>query len=69
MKKLIIVSLLLTLSGCKYGSQFEAMEACKKNWNGKTEVGVQYCQIDEATNKVLGIRWNSEKKVIKRFKY
>ena len=70
MKRLLFPLSLLLLSGCKYGSQFEAMEACIKKWDGVTDKGSQYCQTEEASNKVLGLRWNEgETKVIKRFKY
>ncbi len=70
MKRLLLPLLLLLLSGCKYGSQFEAIEACMKKWEGLTDKGSQTCQTEKATNQVLGVRLNEgETKVIKRFKY
>ena len=69
MNRLILPPLLL-LSGSKYGSQFEAIEACMKKWEGTTDKGSQTCQIEKATNQVLGVRLNEgDTKVIKRFKY
>ena len=70
MKRLLLPLVLLLLSGCRYGSQFEAIEACMKKWEGLTDKGSQYCQKEKATNQVLGVRLNEgETKVIKRFKY
>ena len=71
MKRLLLPLVLLLISGCKYGSQYEAMQACKESW-AKETWHTQYCQEDNASRKVLGMRLNMDtykRKVKKRFAY
>ena len=71
MKRLLLPLLLLLISGCKYGSQYEAMQACKENW-AKETWHTQYCQDDNGSRKVLGMRLNMDtykQEVKKRFAY
>ena len=73
MNRLILPLLLLFLSSCKYGSEFEAKKACEK-WSNKGNQIKRYhfCQNDASTKKILGLyteQYIPLGKVKKRFNY
>tara|TARA_B100001027_G_C16111368_1_gene260636 strand:- start:394 stop:624 length:231 start_codon:yes stop_codon:yes gene_type:complete len=76
MKRLLLPLLLLLLSGCKYGSEFEANDACYK-WRVKQYEKKEYsknfsieCMIERSTRKILGlVKENDTYSVPKRFAY
>ena len=67
MKRLLLAPLvLLFLSGCGYGSQKEAMDACKREWE---QIGIypkthkdyfRRCDDEPSSRKVLGLYWKSQ---------
>tara|TARA_Y200000002_G_C22446805_1_gene564591 strand:- start:97 stop:327 length:231 start_codon:yes stop_codon:yes gene_type:complete len=76
MKRLLLPLLLLLLSGCKYGSQFEAMQACQRQWGTYAEYdskdGYRQCINEPSSRKVLGKLWKNpygDGEVKKRFAY
>ena len=76
MKLLLLPLLLLLLSGCKYGSEFEANDACYK-WRVKQYEKKEYsknfsieCMRERSTRKILGlVKENDTFSVPKRFAY
>ena len=76
MKRLLLPLLLLLLSGCKYGSQYEAMQACQRHWGTYSEYdskdGYRQCINEPSSKKVLGMHWKNpygDGEVKKRFAY
>ena len=75
MKRLLLPILLLLLTGCKYGSEYEALSACDK-WREKQwetqDVSIE-CRRERSTRKILAIvserGYGSDKVVKKRFAY
>ena len=76
MKRLLLPLLLLLFSGCKYGSEFEANDACYK-WRVKQYEKKEYsknfsieCMRERSTRKILGlVKENDTFSVPKRFAY
>ena len=62
----LIPLVLMLLSGCKYGSRYEADIACSK-WMKKNQSKYYYCKNDLDTNQILGL--DELSKVKKRFKF
>ena len=75
MKRLLLLQILL-LSGCKYGSEFEANDACYK-WREKQYEKKEYsrnfsieCRRERSTRKIWGlVKENDTFSVPKRFAY
>ncbi len=69
MKKLSVFLLLLGLVGCKYPSMYEAKEACKE-WDNPDPGNVRFCEVEKATNQILGEELIDGKlKIVKHFRY
>tara|TARA_B100001989_G_C24327445_1_gene358245 strand:+ start:422 stop:643 length:222 start_codon:yes stop_codon:yes gene_type:complete len=55
MKRLLIPLILVLLTGCKYGSEYEAVQACDKWRYKQTEEVYIFCEKESSTRKILGI--------------
>ena len=67
MKRLSVFLLLLGLVGCKYPSMYEAKDACKE-WDGGSTS--RHCEVEGATNQVLGIDLvDGKDTIVERFRY
>ena len=60
MKRLLLPLLLILLSGCSYGSQYEAMNACR-DWLDGNKLD-RTCQSDFLSRKILGMELNRNKR-------
>ena len=68
MKRLLLALLLLLISGCKYGSQDEALYACFRWW--RRSPVFRYCITEDTSREVLGKEYvGSFLEVKKRFAY
>jgi len=74
MKNLLFLLLFLLLSGCKYGSQKEAMSTCRSEYERKEDYKEYFrqCKNEPSSRTVLGLYWKSQFSgsfVGKRFPY
>ncbi|MBO8232223.1 hypothetical protein CU311_06000 [Prochlorococcus marinus str. MU1402] len=75
MKRFYLLPLsLIMLTGCKYGSYYEAKEACNEWSNkvpnyaiGNSSFKFRYCRKEEETSQVLGFEYINIKPIIYKY--